>query len=428
MKNGVDILLYLMAFSVIVGGAYGLYDAAAAPLDSTRLTEGDSIADDDVGLHADVLPGGKILRVVIIGADDREGEIGRSDTLMVASLNPALKKMAVLSIPRDLRVDIPGRSKDKVNAAYAYGGPDLTVATVRQLLGQDTDFYMKIDFEGFVQAVDILGGVDITIPDIEGPKTNGTRQGMNYDDNWGNLHIKLQPGRQHLDGRQALGFVRYRHSNWYRNNRGQKYRVSISDLDRAAHQQMFLREMAHQKLGVLQVPRLLRAGSHVMKFIDTDMSWLQTAAMLKVIRSIASADIHTATVPMGDRMIGDIYYGELRVSAFHEELSRIDDHLFGRARTDCPVVVYNGCGKGGIAGQAADLLGQHGFENVTTDNAGSFEHATTSVEYSGPTAAIARRAVEALGCGKISASSVSDSHDQEPGIKITIGSDFCGPQ
>lgn len=429
MKSSFDFVLYLMAIAVIVGGAYGLYDAAVAPVEpSVGLHGQPTAAADDPWYQPDALPTGKILRVVIIGADDRDGDAGRSDTLMVAYLNPPLKRAALLSIPRDLRVDIPRRGKDKVNAAYAYGGAPLTVATVEQLLGLDTDFYVKIDFEGFVKVVDILGGVEITVPDIEGPRTGNRYQGMNYDDNWGNLRIRLKPGRHLLDGEQALGFVRYRRSNVYRNSRGERYRVTISDLERAANQQMFLREMARQKLGVLQVPRLLRAGSHMLKYVETDMNWLQTAAMLKIIRGINPADIYTATVPMGDRMIDGIYYGELRRSAFHDELSRMEDHLYGRVRTDCPVVVYNGCGKAGIAGQAAEVLAHHGFENVTTDNADSFDHTATAVRYRGPARTMAQKAVEALGCGRIAAESDIGGSEDEPHLDITIGSDFRPPQ
>jgi LCP family protein required for cell wall assembly len=138
---------------------------------------------------------------VLMGADerqnDRQNEKGRSDTLIVMWVNPQTKRAAMMSIPRDLRVSIPGRGLDKVNAAYAYGGPRLTIKTVEQLLQTTTDGYVKVDFEGFVRAVDALGGVDLMVPDVEG----GGR-GMNYDDNWGNLHIHLRPGKHHLDGYQ----------------------------------------------------------------------------------------------------------------------------------------------------------------------------------------------------------------------------------
>ena len=134
------------------------------------------------------------------------------------------------------------------------------------MLDQDIDYHVKVNFEGFVKVVDTLGGIDITVPDHEGPMTGGRHHGMHYDDNWGNLHISLEPGRQHLNGEQALGFVRYRKCKWG---------GAISDLERAANQQMFIRELVRQKLRVSQLHRLLRAGSQIMKYVKTDIGWLE---------------------------------------------------------------------------------------------------------------------------------------------------------
>ncbi len=420
MKSSFDFVLYLLAIAVIIGGAFGVYDAVVCP---TVTRPGTGVAPDtaEPWYRPSHLPTGRILRVVIIGADDRDGEVGRSDTLMVASINPSLKKVAFLSIPRDLRVHIPGHGLDKINAAFAEGGHELTIATVRELLDEDTDYYVKVNFEGFVKVVDTLGGVDITVPDIEGPRTNGVHRGINYDDNWGNLHIALKPGRQHLNGKQALGFVRYRKSNVYRTRSGAKYRVEIGDLERAANQQMFIREIVRQKLRVSQSWRLLKAGSQIMKYVETDIGWLEAVDIFNIIRGVTPSEIYCATVPMGGRMRNGIWYGELHERAFHKELSTIQDHLYGRVRTDCPVAVYNGCGKAGIASQAAGVLRQYGFEDVTTDNAQDFGHKRTSIEYHGDTRAIAKRAADAMGCGKIVA---GNGEEEQSRLEITIGDDF----
>lgn len=414
MRTSSDIVLYMLAAAVILGGGFGIYDAFVHPASQVGKPGQATLTDRAGGITH--IATDRILRVVLIGADDRPGEPGRSDTLMVAYINPALKKIALLSIPRDLRVDIPGHGRTKINHAYAYGGRDLTIETVQNLIDDSIDYSIKINFEGFVKVVDTLGGVYVDIPDVEGPHTRNRHHGMHYDDNWGNLHINLEPGRQLLDGKNALGFVRYRHS---------KYGFAINDIERAGHQQLFLKELVTQKLRISQVPRLLKAGSQIMNYIETDLSWLEAVDLFKIARTVKPSEIYTVTVPIGDTEIGGTYYSTLLESAFHDEMNKLNDHLHGRTRTDCPVVVYNGCGKAGVAGAAARMLEENGFDDVSTDNAGEFDHQTTAITYTGDTADIAEHAQQALGCG-VTAKGQAESGGEsaEDKIEIIVGEDF----
>ena len=416
MRTSLDYVLYLFAAIVVVGGAFGIYDAVGNPISAPRTgpsSPGTTSSWSDSLSH---LPTGRVLRIVIIGADERPKDPGRSDTLMVAFVNPTTKKLALLSIPRDLRVPIPGHGHDKVNAAFAHGGTDLTVETAEGLLDQNTDYYVKVDLEGFVKAVDALGGVDITVPDCEGEMTGGRHHGMHYDDNWGSLHISLEPGRQHLNGEQAMGFVRYRHS---------KYGDAISDLQRVENQQTFIKELIKQKLRITQVPRLLKAGSQILSYVEHDFEWLEVVDMLKLLRTVNPSEIYTATVPVGDSKIGDIYYSGLREGAFHDELSRIDDYLHGRIRTDCPVMIYNGCGKAGIARSAAQQLQDAGFEEVVADNAEKFDHKRTTIRYYGDTKHLAKRAADTMACGRVSAGRAGSGGEDDPErLEITVGEDY----
>ena len=140
--------------------------------------------------------------VMIMGVDKRNDDVGRSDTLMVATLDPDKNQAALLSIPRDTRVKIKGHGYDKINAAYAYGDRKLSQQTVESLLGIKIDHYIVIDVHGFTKIIDALGGIDI---DVE--------KRMYYEDPWdddGGLYIDLQPGMQHMDGKTAVTYVRYR--------------------------------------------------------------------------------------------------------------------------------------------------------------------------------------------------------------------------
>ncbi len=414
MRTPTDYAIYLAALSVIIGGTFGVYDAVMNPV-GAAVHQGAG-AGERTGARTErsggFLPAGPILRVVIIGVDERPGDKGRSDTLMVAYMNKHLKNVALLSIPRDLRVDIPRHGKNKVNAAYPIGGEKLTVETVEDLIGEDTHFFVKINLDGFVNAVDTLGGVEITVPDYEGPRTKGRQRGMRYDDNWGNLHIDLKPGRQHLDGKQAMGFVRYRNS---------KYGGAISDLERAKNQQTFIKELVKQKLTLWNAPNLLKAGSQIMSQIDTDLNWQQTVELFNIFRGVNPSEIYSETVPVGDTMLGGIYYSTLLRSEFSRRLSRMDDFLRGRIRTDCPVTVLNGCGRAGVAGLATKRLQDAGFEQVLAENAKEYNHTRTSIKYEGEARIAAERVREALGCGRI-ASTGGDGGD--PHVTVTIGSDF----
>ena len=143
---------------------------------------------------------------------------GRSDAIMLARFEfdgDSVSSLNVLSIPRDTRVRVPGHGVHKINAAHAYGGPELSCATVRDVFGIDPDYYVDLNFEGFQQVVDAVGGVDVNV-----------HQQLDYDDNWGKLHIHLKPGQQRLNGYKAMGYVRFRHTD--------------NDLARAERQHEFL--------------------------------------------------------------------------------------------------------------------------------------------------------------------------------------------
>jgi polyisoprenyl-teichoic acid--peptidoglycan teichoic acid transferase len=159
--------------------------------------------------------------ILIIGSDKRNasisGKYGLSDTTMLLRLDPDRGAIALLSLPRDLKVDIPGVGTDKLNAAYSIGGPKLTLRTVRQLTGVDVNHLVNVDFTGFARAVNAIGCVYVDVD-----------RRYYIAPNSGTSEINLQPGYQALCGFDALSFARYRHTD--------------NDIVRAARQQAFLRE------------------------------------------------------------------------------------------------------------------------------------------------------------------------------------------
>lgn len=137
------------------------------------------------------------INILLLGVDEREGDKGRSDTMIVATLNPKTDSMLMTSIPRDTRVELPGRSGySKINAAYAYGDESLSVKTVEKYLDIDISYYAKVNMEGLSDLVDVVGGVTV-----------------NNDIDWTHGGYHYKKGILHLDGKHALAYVRMRHQD-----------------------------------------------------------------------------------------------------------------------------------------------------------------------------------------------------------------------
>ncbi len=142
------------------------------------------------------------MNLLILGSDRREGEEGepsRSDTIILVHVDPDQDYLSVLSLPRDLRVDVPGYGLNKINYAFAAGGAALTIQTVEQLTGVDINHYLEVDFNAFCDITDALGGVYVDVDQ------------RYYNDNPTYELINLAPGYQLLNGDDALDYVRFRH-------------------------------------------------------------------------------------------------------------------------------------------------------------------------------------------------------------------------
>lgn len=405
-----DFLVYLLATLIVAAGGFGVYDDVA-------VSAGGLSAHDSGQSKLAALPppftGVSRLRLVLMGADDREGEVGRSDTLMVLWLNPSQRRGAIMSIPRDLRCDIPGHGSTKINHSYAYGGPKLTVQTVQLLLGVPMDGYIKVNFEGFVKAVDTLGGVDLLVRDIE-----GRGRGMNYDDNWGNLHVHLTPGMHHMDGVTAMGFCRYRKSNYGG--------LGDGDLGRAERQQQFLRAILEQKLRVTNLPALLRASSEVMGCLDTSLSWRECADLVRLLKELSSTDVKTVTLPVTDAMEGGIYYSHLIQDEFSRMLDDIDDHLSGQPVALRTVVVKDGTRQTGMTAEATKLLTEAGFTVVAAQPT-TKTVAATKVLYPAGQKDMATAAALALGAGEAEELR-EEPHETATNLQVILGEDYRPPR
>ncbi|WP_294154248.1 LCP family protein [uncultured Selenomonas sp.] len=224
--------------------------------------------------------------IMIMGVDEREDDVGRSDTLMIATVDPKKDQAALLSIPRDTRVKINGHGWDKINAAYAYGGEKLTQRTVEDFLGVNMDHYIIINTHAFQKIIDAIGGIDI---DVE--------KRMYYEDPWdddGGLVIDLRPGKQHMDGKTAVTYVRFRDEE--------------GDIGRIKRQQKFMKACMDKITSPAIIPKLPSVIKEVLSSVKTDLSMRQLLEFAGTLKESQKNGLKTDMVPGRPLYISGISY------------------------------------------------------------------------------------------------------------------------
>ena len=214
---------------------------------------------------------GEPLDVLVLGVDRRpsaaEGTSTRSDTMMLIRVIPATGEVKLLSVPRDLYVEVESGEKDRINAAYAYGGVDQARMVMEELTGVDIDNYAIVDFKGFEKVIDAIGGVRVDVG-----------SGV-FPEKW-----NMGEGMEHLDGYKALKYARYRGT-------------PRSDLDRIDHQQKMLAALRRQALRwdiVTKVPGTIKVANDN---VDTDLGVLQVIPLARALvlngedRKMATAEL-----------------------------------------------------------------------------------------------------------------------------------------
>ena len=233
-------LAVVLMSGVTVGGAVAYY--VWNRLERITTTNDPNLKAADKQLAAVVDPATQPAVALVLGYDKRYGSgsaRGHSDTLMLIRVDPKTKILSLLSLPRDLYVNVPGMGMRKINDAYAYGGAPLAIQTVSQVLGVKINYYVPVNFHLFRKTVDIFHGVYI---DVDRRYYHANNSAGNY------AAIDLQPGYQKLSGFAALQYVRYRHLD--------------SDFMRTARQQAFVREFK-RRLDVWS------AGTNIFSLLDT---------------------------------------------------------------------------------------------------------------------------------------------------------------
>ena len=357
--------------------------------------------------------------MLILGADMRPGDKqANSDTLILARVDPRNKHIALISIPRDTRAAIPGHGTEKINAAMMYGGPSLVIQTVRQLTGLPVSHFVQVNFWGFKQMVDAVGGVWVNVPTrIFDPKA------ANHD----YTAELIKPGYQKLDGKHALTFVRSRN-------------FPMADYVRMKNQQVFIKALLKQTLQAGNIFKINAITGAMLKNVVTDMKVDQILSLASDFRDMNPKTVETATMPSTPKMVYGIDYVVLDDAAMRDMIAKLAagrpidktaqaSAVAAASQAASSVVdpktvtvdVRNGAGGKAVASTNAAKLSAAGFVIQKTGNAARFVYPQTLVIYKDDQGA-AQAVQAALGFGTLVMSENRYSFTSK--VLVVVGMDW----
>lgn len=224
----------------------------------------------------------------------------RSDTIVLLNIDPKTRSINAVSIPRDSKVFLANDyGVQKINAAHALGGIQLTKRTVEETLGVKVDKYIVVSNEAVKRLVDALGGVPIYV-----------EKRMNYDDYSGNLHVHLSKGLNILDGKQAVGYLRFRHDG-------------LGDIGRTQRQQWFLKGLLEKIQTPQSIPKIPEMLNIATTYVKTDLSLYEMSQYAALAKSFDTSKIEVATLPGGPNKKGSISYWILDPDKTQEVVNRL---------------------------------------------------------------------------------------------------------
>jgi LCP family protein required for cell wall assembly len=346
-------IVSFIAFLGILGGGYLYLNNAEA-----RLQEDPGFIDNG-GEHAPPEPEADevVINTLLLGVDE-----ARSDTMIVARYNKETHQIAMISIPRDTKVNIPGYGYNKINAAVGKkGGTALAMKTVSNLLDIPIHHYVKVDFKGVERIVDIMGGVKINVP-----------RNMYYVDPAQNLTIDIKKGEQVLKGKQALHFLRYRSG------------YADQDLGRIKAQQEFAKAFIDKLTSPAMIPKAISLLNTMVEYTKTNLEQDEIAAYAMDITKIDTSKIKMYTVPgEGSNQGGPAYFLHDK-SKLLETMAEMNEYIGAKAnqksqstttptepqkgdevaKDDIKIEILNSTKTKGLASALRNDLQKKGFEVV----------------------------------------------------------------
>lgn len=287
-------LCFLLIAALVCGGTFGY---AYSLCSKTNYVKPDGIRESYGTSRSE------IYNVLLIGADKESDGASRSDSMILVSVDSISKKLKFTSFMRDMWVEIPGYDDAKLNAAFAYGGPELLMTTIEKNFGVHIDNYVMVDFEMFQKLIDGIGGIDVEITEDEADFINRTS------------HAKVNSGVNHLDGDYALIYSRIRKldSDFMRTQRQRKVMTAI--LNKAVSQNIFL---------------TLSAADDVLPLITTDISPLKMTTMGLGAIKFLSYENDEMRIPTDNGYYDDYINGQAAlVVDFEENSNALNEFIYG---------------------------------------------------------------------------------------------------
>ena len=330
----------------------------------------------------------------------------RADVIMLLQVIPDEGRAQILSIPRDLKVELDGYGIQRINAAYAYGGGPLLVSSVRAATGLPIHHYVEVDFAGFAAIVDEVGGVSINFP-------NPARDGKSG--------LSVPAGLQHLDGEEALAYARSR--SYQESQDGQWVSVDATDIGRMGRQQ----ELIFAILSSIKRPSTITQAEDLIvavgEHLEVDAALVRRGFLdlAWAMRDIRPGSIDTFTYPTVTEVIDELYYEVPDEPAAGDMLAS-----FGSGASSDDVIasaihleILNGNGTKGIAGTYADSLEQEGFVVESVADAGAFDYPVTRLTAAPADVRMAQLVADFLGFGTVGAGPVPSGID----VLVVLGAD-----
>lgn len=330
------------------------------------------------------------VNILLLGIDLRCGEEGptHTDSMMVVTIDPVGMSAAALSLPRDMWVEIPGFGVSRINQAYfqgeAYdypgGGAALAVETVEATLGVPIQFYAAVNFEGFIEFVDLIGGITVEAKEaIDDP---------DYPDScYGFDPFYIDEGAHELDGAEALKYARTR-------------ATAGSDIDRAARQQEVVMAVRDKVLRLNMIPRLLAQAPQLwqsfQKNVDTNLGLEETIQLALLAQDIPREDIHLHVIDYTYVYNEQTPDGQMVLVPNRERIRGLRDQIFAPPAIPTPVIenlpqlarqenarvyIQNGTSAFGLAASTQEYLQPFGINVVEIGNADETLSSTQIVDY-----------------------------------------------
>ncbi|WP_346873612.1 LCP family protein [Clostridium sp. UBA5988] len=248
----------------------------------------------------------KIKNVVLFGIDQSEGDVGRSDAIIIATVDSKHKKLKLTSLSRDSYVNIDGHGYDKLNHAYAYGKEELAIKTINQNFGLDITDYAKVNFSELEEIIDIIGGIELTIDEAEVEYINNYVRDLSNDQGITPQYVNSS-GVQTLNGLQATAYSRIRATSGGDDKRTERHRAVLTALFNKV-----------QNLGILKLPSVI---NEVLPHVQTSLSTSEILSLGTKVLTSGMTDIEQLRFPLAEHSKGDsidgVYY-----TTFDEEVTK----------------------------------------------------------------------------------------------------------